>query len=178
MKEANQVIWSIGHSTRSFEELVAMLHSFSIEFIVDVRSYPGSRKFPQFNKEALEISLPLNKIRYVHLKNLGGRRKANPDSKNTGWRSIAFRGYADYMETGPFKEGIKELVKIAYKHRTAYMCSEAVWWRCHRSMISDYLKLRGWKVMHILGIGKAQEHAYTAPARIIDDELSYEPVLK
>ena len=98
----NKTIWTIGHSTRSFEEFVAMLHSFSIELIADVRSYPGSRKFPQFNKEALEISLPQNNIQYVHLKNLGGRRKANPDSKNTGWRHIAFRGYADYMETESF----------------------------------------------------------------------------
>jgi uncharacterized protein (DUF488 family) len=172
---ANKTIWTIGHSTHSFEELVAMLHSFSIELIADIRSYPGSRKFPQFNKEVLEISLPQNKMQYVHLRNLGGRRKANPDSKNTGWRNIAFRGYADYMETGVFKDGINELVKDAVKRRIAYMCSEAVWWRCHRSMISDYLKLQGWKVMHIMGIGKAEEHSYTAPARIVDGELNYEP---
>jgi len=155
-----------------------MLHSFNIELIADVRSYPGSRRFPQFNKEALEISLPQNKMEYVHIKNLGGRRKANPDSKNTGWKHIAFRGYADYMETGLFKEGINELEKRATKQRTAYMCSEALWWRCHRSMISDYLKLEGWEVMHIMGIGKADEHAYTAPARIINGELNYEPELK
>ena len=175
MKEVNKTIWTIGHSTHSFEEFHAMLHSFSIELIVDVRSFPGSRKFPQFNKEALEISLPQIKIQYIHLNNLGGRRKANPESKNTGWRHIAFRGYADYMETDLFKDGIKELEKSARKHRTAYMCSEAVWWQCHRSMISDYLKLRGWKVMHILGTGKSVEHSYTAPARIVNDELNYEP---
>jgi uncharacterized protein (DUF488 family) len=155
-----------------------MLHSFNIELIADVRSYPGSRRFPQFNKEALEISLPQNKMEYVHIKNLGGRRKANPDSKNTGWKHIAFRGYADYMETGLFKEGINELEKKAIKQPTAYMCSEALWWRCHRSMISDYLKLEGWEVMHIMGIGKADEHAYTAPARIVNGELNYEPELK
>jgi uncharacterized protein (DUF488 family) len=169
-----KTIWTIGHSTHSFEEFVAMLHSFSIELIADIRSFPGSRRFPQFNKEALEISLPQNKIGYVHLKNLGGRRKANPDSKNTGWRNISFRGYADYMETGLFKEGINELVKSALERRTAYMCSEALWWRCHRSMISDYLKLEDWKVMHIMGIGKAEEHSYTAPARIVHGELNYE----
>jgi uncharacterized protein (DUF488 family) len=173
-----KTIWTIGHSTHSFEEFVAMLHSFGIESIADIRSYPGSRRFPQFNKEALEISLPQNKIKYVHLINLGGRRKANPDSKNTAWRNVAFRGYADYMETDVFKDGINELEKIALKQQTAYMCSEALWWRCHRSMISDYLKLRGWKVMHILGKGKAEEHSYTSPARIVNGELNYESELK
>jgi uncharacterized protein (DUF488 family) len=173
-----KTIWTIGHSTHSLEEFLAMLHSFSIELIADIRSYPGSRKFPQFNKEALEITLPQNKIQYIHLKSLGGRRKAKPDSKNTGWRHIAFRGYADYMETGVFRDGINELVKSASEQRTAFMCSEAVWWRCHRSLISDYLKLQGWKVMHILGIGKAEEHPYTTPARIVNGELNYELELK
>src|SRR6185295_15133970 len=110
----------------------------------------------------------------THFKNLGGRRKADPDSKNTGWRHAAFRGYADYMETNAFKYGIKELTKNASQQRTAYMCSEAVWWRCHRSMISDYLKLQGWEIIHIMGIGKAERHPYTEPARIVNGELSYE----
>lgn len=171
----NKTIWTIGHSTRSFEELVEMLHSFQIEMLVDIRSYPGSRRYPHFNKEALEISLPQNNIQYTHLKMLGGRKKVNPNSKNTTWRNIAFRGYADYMETDDFKKGIEELETIAIKKRTAYMCSEAVWWRCHRSMVSDYLKARGWKVMHIMNTGKAEEHPYTAPARIVNGELSYEP---
>ena len=126
----NKTVWTIGHSTRTLEELVEMVHSFQIEMVVDIRSYPGSRRYPQFNKEALEISLPENNIQYFHLKNLGGRRKVNPDSKNTAWRHLAFRGYADYMETDAFKEGIKDLEKIALKQQTAYMCSEAVWWRC------------------------------------------------
>ena len=150
-----------------------MLHSFSIELVADIRSYPGSRKFPQFNKEALEISLIQTNIQYVRLKDLGGRRKVNPDSKNTGWRHAAFRGYADYMETSAFTEGIKELMKIALEQRTAYMCSEAVWWRCHRSMISDYLKVQGWKVMHIMGVNKAEEHPYTGPAKIVNGKLNY-----
>ena len=174
LKKENKTIWTIGHSTRPLEEFVAMLHSFNIELIADIRSFPGSRKFPQFNKEALEISLPQNNIQYIHIKDLGGRRKANSDSKNTGWRHIAFRSYADYMETDAFNDGIKELEQIALKQRTAYMCSEAVWWRCHRSMVSDYLKLHGCKVMHIMGIGKATEHPYTAPARIVNNELNYE----
>ena len=151
-----------------------MLHSFNIELVADIRSFPGSRKFPQYNKEALSVSLPQNNLQYVHLKSLGGRRKVKPDSKNTAWRNAAFRGYADYMETDSFKEGIAELEKIALKQRTAYMCSEAVWWRCHRSMVSDYLKLNGWKVMHIMGIAKEEIHPYTAPARIVNGKLSYE----
>jgi uncharacterized protein (DUF488 family) len=178
MEKVNKMIWTIGHSTHSFEEFLAILHSSNIEMIVDIRTYPGSRRFPQFNKEALEMSLPQNKIQYIHLKNLGGRRKANPDSKNTAWRHPAFRGYADYMETGNFKEGINELVKNALNQQTAYMCSEILWWRCHRAMISDYLKLQGWKVIHILGIGKTQEHTYTSPAKIVNGELNYEQELK
>jgi uncharacterized protein (DUF488 family) len=176
--KCNKTIWTIGHSTHSFEVFAAMLLSFKIELVADIRNFPGSRKFPQFNKEALEISLPQNNIQYIHLKNLGGRRKVNPGSENTAWRNLAFRSYADYMETTAFKEGIKYLEKTALKQRTAYMCSEAVWWRCHRSLVSDYLKVHHWTVMHIMGIGKEQEHPYTAPARIVNGELSYEQELK
>lgn len=175
MKEIphNQTIWTIGHSTRTLSEFIEMLQSFKIEKVVDIRSYPGSRRYPQFNKEALEISLPQHNIQYLHLKELGGRRKVNPDSKNTTWRHPAFRGYADYMETAAFKEAIIALEKIALQQPTAYMCSEAVWWRCHRSMVSDYLKASGWKVMHIMGIGKAEEHPYTSPAKIKNGILTY-----
>lgn len=178
VSKQNKTIWTIGHSTHPLNEFIDMLKSFQIDVLADIRSFPGSRKFPQFNKEALEISLPQNNIRYIHLKNLGGRRKVSPESKNTVWRHVAFRGYADYMETDVFKEGIKELEKIAMKQRTVYMCSEAVWWRCHRSMVSDYLKVHGWKVMHIMAIGKEEEHPYTAPARIVNGELTYENELK
>ncbi|MDD2477150.1 MAG: DUF488 domain-containing protein [Dysgonamonadaceae bacterium] len=171
----SKTVWTIGHSTHSLDELVAMLHSFNIKTVVDIRSYPGSRKFPHFNKEALEVSLPENNIEYLHLKKLGGRRKVNPESKNTTWRHAAFRGYADFMETDSFFEGIKELIDIAEKQQTAYMCSEAVWWRCHRSMVSDYLKAHGWNVQHIMGVNKASEHPYTQPARVVDGELTYVP---
>lgn len=169
-----KTIWTIGHSTRTLEELVAMLHSFQIEMVADIRSFPGSRRYPQFNKEALEISIPENNMQYIHLKELGGRRKVNPGSKNTAWRHLAFRGYADYMETEDFKKGIETLEHLAIKHRTAYMCSEAVWWRCHRSMVSDYLKVHEWNVMHIMDVGKEVEHPYTQPARIFNGDLSYE----
>ena len=166
-------IWTIGHSTHPFEEFVAMLKSFQIELVADIRSFPGSRRYPHFNKEILENSLPLNGIEYVHLKDLGGRRKTNIDSHNTGWRVAAFRGYADYMETELFKKGIEELERLGAKKTVALMCSEAVWWRCHRSLVSDYLKHNGWTVIHIMGIGKGEEHPYTSPARIVDKQLVY-----
>ncbi|HEY6974971.1 MAG TPA: DUF488 domain-containing protein [Chitinophagaceae bacterium] len=175
MTESTQKnIWTIGHSTRTTNHFIAMLQSFQIEVVTDIRSFPGSRRYPHFNKEALEISLPANGIKYMHLKDLGGRRPVKADSINTGWRNAAFRGFADYMQTDSFKNGIEQLEEIAAMKRTAYMCSEAVWWRCHRSLVSDFLKLKGWNVYHIMEIGKAEEHNYTQPAKIINGELSYE----
>ena len=151
-----------------------MLQSFKIAMLVDVRNYPSSRRYPHFNKEALEISLPSNGIQYLHLKELGGRRKPVPNSINNAWRNDAFKGYADYMQTGEFKKAIGTLEAIAKKQFTAYMCSEAVWWSCHRSLISDYLKCKGWTVMHIMDIDKSTEHPYTKPARIVDGLLRYD----
>jgi len=171
MKE--KIIYTIGHSTHTLEEFVAMLKSFNIELLADIRSFPGSRKFPHFNKENLPPSLAENNIEYIHLKNLGGRRKVNPESCNTGWRVAAFRGYADYMETENFEKAIKELEQIASEKRVAYMCAEAVWWRCHRSLVSDYLKHNGWTVLHIMGVNKSTEHPYTAPAKIMNGKLNY-----
>jgi len=168
-----KTIWTIGHSTRTLEVFIAMLKSFQIELLVDIRSFPGSKHYPHFNKEALMISLPENGIEYTHLVKLGGRRKPRPDSDNTGWRVAAFRGYADYMETEDFNKAIKELEFLASNNRVVYMCSEAVWWSCHRSLVSDYLKLKGWTVMHIMDIGKAEEHPYTKPARIENGKLYY-----
>ena len=166
-------IYTIGHSTRTFDELVEMLQSFGIKLLVDIRNYPGSRLFSHFNKEYLEKELPGRGIRYIHIKALGGRRKPLPDSKNTAWRVAAFRGYADYMETADFKNGIDELQRAARQERTACMCSDAVWWRCHRLLVADYLKSAGWTVIHIMGVGKAEEHPYTSPARIVDGKLTY-----
>lgn len=168
-----KTIWTIGHSTHPIDEFIAMLHSFQIEEVADIRSFPGSRRYPQFNKESLVLSLPENGIGYIHIRELGGRRKTSADSVNTGWRLAAFRGYADYMETAAFGKAIKELTILAGKKHVAYMCSEAVWWSCHRSLVSDYLKLQGWTVIHIMGIGKSQEHPYTAPARIVKGKLVY-----
>ncbi|WP_026451540.1 DUF488 family protein [Aequorivita capsosiphonis] len=166
-------IWTIGHSTRSLEEFLQLLKSFDIELLVDVRHYPGSRKFPQFNKESMEITIPENGIEYKHMVELGGRRKVVPNSKNDAWRLNSFKGYADYMETSEFQEALKTLKKLATEKRTAIMCAEAVWWSCHRSMISDALKVDGWEVMHIMGENKATEHPYTAPASIVDGKLNY-----
>ena len=143
IKQEKHIIYTIGHSTRSNKEFLAMLHSFEIKILVDIRSLPGSRKFPQFNKENLEISLKRSGIQYIHLPGLGGRRKVKKDSKNTRWKKAPFRAYADYMETEEFKKAITELEQIALMQPTVYMCSEAVWWRCHRSLVSDFLKAKG-----------------------------------
>ncbi len=168
-----KTIWTIGHSTHTLEELIAMLKSFQIELLIDIRRFPASRKFPHFNKEFLTSALPENHIQYKHLINLGGRRAPRKDSHNTGWRVDAFRGYADYMETENFHEAIKDLEDLGKQKRTAYMCSEAVWWRCHRSLVSDYLKFKGWTVMHIMAVGKAEEHPYTKPAIVEGGRLAY-----
>lgn len=166
-------IWTIGHSTRSFQEFRELLDSNKIEVLVDVRRFPGSRKFPHFSKENLEVALPEAGIDYLHLEALGGRRKANKESKNSAWRLASFKAYADYMETEEFQVAAQELQELAGEKRVAYMCSEAVWWSCHRSLISDYLKVRDWKVEHIMAAGKVTDHPYTKPARIVNGELSY-----
>lgn len=166
-------IYTIGHSTHTMEEFMEMLKSFNIQTLVDIRSLPGSRKFPQFDKENMEVVLPQNGVQYIHMLSLGGRRKVKKDSHNTRWRKDSFRGYADYMETPEFASAVKELEKIAKKTTTVYMCAEAVWWRCHRSMVSDYLKAEGWYVLHIMSKGKAQEHHYTEPAVVKDGHVCY-----
>src|SRR6267154_5418976 len=170
-------LWTIGHSTLSIEDFISKLQSFEIQVLADVRSYPGSRRYPHFNRERLDASLADSGIRYEHLPELGGRRRARPDSLNIAWRNESFRGYADYMETNEFRAGIDRLLNIATTQRTAIMCSEAVWWRCHRSLISDYLKVKGIDVNHIMSIGKAEPHPFTSAARIVNGELSYRGVL-
>ena len=166
-------VWTIGHSTRSIEDFLALLQSFQIQMVVDVRHYPGSKRYPHFNKEDLERELVKNHIGYLHLVDLGGRRSPLPDSINTAWRHKAFRGYADYMQTGAFKQALTQLEDVANRQPTAYMCSEAVWWSCHRSLISDILKAKGWKVMHIMSMDKATEHPYTKPAKVENGEVIY-----
>ncbi len=166
-------LWTVGHSNRSLEEFLELLAESDIETLVDVRRYPGSRKHPHFNSEALAGSLTEAGIGYLHLPELGGRRKPQPDSPNTVWRNDSFRGYADHMDSSEFKAGASRLLETAASARTAFMCSEALWWSCHRSLIADRLKADGHTVMHIMGNGKVQEHPYTSAARIVDGELSY-----
>ncbi len=167
-------LWTIGHSTRTIDEFISLLQANQIRLLVDVRSLPGSKRYPQFNKEALADSLGKTGIRYEHFPELGGRRKAIAESNNTAWRNASFRGYADYMETEEFRKGIERLLDLAADAApTAIMCAEAVWWRCHRSLISDYLKARGIEVIHILGVNKTEPHPYTSAARIVDGKLSY-----
>ena len=170
-------VWTVGHSTRAIDELIEALQSFEIAVLVDVRSYPGSRRYPQFNKANLKDSLEAAGIEYVHKPQLGGRRPARKDSTNLAWRNESFRGYADYMETESFRQAIEDLLGLAREHRTAVMCAEAVWWRCHRALISDYLKARGIIVTHILAAGKSESHPYTSVARIVNGELSYKALL-
>ena len=168
-------IWTIGHSTRTIDEFISLLKENEIKLLVDVRAWPGSKRYPQFNKEALAEFLNAHGIRYEHFPELGGRRKSKADSRNTAWRNASFRGYADYMETAQFHQGVERLLDVAAKTgATAIMCAEAVWWRCHRSLIADYLKARGVEVMHILAANKVEPHPYTSAARIVDGELSYE----
>jgi uncharacterized protein (DUF488 family) len=167
-------IWTIGHSTRSIDTFISLLMTNGIKLLADVRTWPGSKRYPQFNKEKLSDSLGKAGIRYEHFPELGGRRKTKPDSKNTAWRNESFRGYADYMETEEFDKGVKHLLNLAADAGpTAIMCAEAVWWRCHRSLISDYLKAVDIEVLHILDANKTQPHPYTSAARIANGKLSY-----
>lgn len=173
IKEAERVIYTVGHSNRSFDEFLSLLNSFYIKLIADIRSLPGSRKYPHFDKEQLQVSLPQHNIKYIHIEKLGGRRRASKNN-TTAWKHPAFKGYAEYMETESFLQGIKELEESAITQRVAYMCSEAVWWSCHRAMVSDYLKIHGWQVQHIMAQQKSTEHPYTSPARIVGGNLTYE----
>lgn len=168
-----RALWTIGHSTRDSDEFIALLAGNRIEVLADVRHFPGSRKYPHFNVEPLRAALHAASIDYEALTELGGRRKVMPDSRNTAWRHPAFRGYADYMETDAFHAGIEHLKKLACSKRTAIMCAEAVWWRCHRGLISDVFKLHGTRVWHITGPGQPGEHPYTSAAHIVAGRLDY-----
>ena len=170
-------LWTVGHSTRSAEEFGAILQAHGVEVLVDVRTFPGSRRYPQFNRDALAQQLKSLGIEYRHEPRLGGRRSPRPDSHNTAWRNAQFRGYADHMETAEFKDGVSELLELASNKRVAVMCAEAVWWRCHRSLLADYLKAEGHEVVHILDEKKTEEHPFTSAARIVEGKLSYQGLL-
>jgi uncharacterized protein (DUF488 family) len=175
MSARTPAAWTIGHSTLPIDEFIARLAHHRIEALADVRRFPGSRKHPQFNADALAQSLQERSILYIALPELGGRRRARPDSRNVAWRNESFRGYADYMETGEFRAGLQRLVQLLKEKRTAIMCAEGLWWRCHRALISDVLKAEGVDVRHIMPDGATAEHPFTAAARVSDGRVFYGP---
>ena len=166
-------MFTVGHSTRSVDEFVELLRGHGVGHVADVRTIPRSRHNPQFNEDELERSLSREEIGYIHMKELGGFRHALKDSPNGGWRNASFRGFADYMATAEFREGLEELMMIAELRHTAIMCAEAVPWRCHRSLIADALLSRGWPVRDILSQTDAPAHRLTPFARVERGQLTY-----
>lgn len=167
-------IHTIGHSTRSLEDFVALLRREGIRHLADVRAHPGSRRYPHFHRDALASALPEQGISYSHHPELGGRRRPRPDSPNGAWRNASFRAYADYMGTEEFRIALDSLTALARAESVAIMCAEAVPWRCHRWLISDALVARGVDVRHILG-ARSEQHALTRFAVIHDGNVSYPP---
>lgn len=168
-------VYTIGHSTRSIEDFVALLQANGVACLVDVRRYPGSRRFPHFGRERLCAALAEAGIEYLHCDALGGRRPENPNSPNTGLHDSGFRAYADYMETGEFREAIHSLMRKAERVSVVVMCAEALWWRCHRSLISDYLKHCGIDVVHLGASPESESHSFTPAARVEQGRLNYHP---
>jgi uncharacterized protein (DUF488 family) len=167
-------LYTIGHSTRTLDELVSALHAHGIETLVDIRAFPMSRRLPHFNRESLERSLPEHGIRYIWIKALGGYRKATrKDSPHTALRNASFRNYADYTLTPEFEHAAAELLEIANVSRTAYMCAERVYFRCHRMIVSDWLVAHGHEVLHIDAEGPTRPHKLYAEARLIDGQVIY-----
>jgi uncharacterized protein (DUF488 family) len=167
-------VWTIGHSTRTLDEFVKVLEAYQIELVADVRSFPSSRRLPHFNAAELEHGLESHGIGRVWIPALGGRRRSDPNSRNTAWRHEAFRGYADHIATEEFAEGLFELMMLAQSCRTAIMCAEVLWWRCHRRIISDVLTSLGVEVVHIRDESTSEIHKLNEPGRIVDGELTYE----
>lgn len=163
---------TVGHSTHSLSELVELLAQHGVEALADVRRHPGSRRLPHFNREALERELP---IAYAHFPELGGRRRPRPDSPNAAWEVEAFRGYADHMASPEFAAGLARLEALAAERRTAIMCAEGLWWRCHRRLVADALTVRGWRVLHVAPDGRTVEHALPDFAVVEDGRLTYPP---
>jgi uncharacterized protein (DUF488 family) len=171
--EGATTIWTIGHSTRSLDAFLELLAQYRLEAVADVRRHPGSRRQPQYAQDALRDSLAARGIAYRWLPALGGRRRPRPDSPNTAWRNTSFRGYADHIGSAEFAGGLDELLQLAATRRTTLMCAEAVWWRCHRALIADVLRVRDIEVAHILDTEHCVPHPYTSPARIVEGRLSY-----
>jgi uncharacterized protein (DUF488 family) len=168
-------VWTIGHSTRPLETFLALLAHYKVAAVADVRRFPGSRRYPQYGLAPLGSALAEHGIAYHWIAALGGRRRPRPDSPNIVWRNASFRGYADYIASQEFEDGLNELLEITGRLRTVLMCAEALWWRCHRALISDVLCVRGIEVVHIFDETLAVVHPYTSPARIVQGRLSYLP---
>jgi uncharacterized protein (DUF488 family) len=168
-----RTLYTIGHSTRTLEELIGLLRENGVETLADVRLIPRSRKWPHFNDESLGRELPKAGIEYVPMRSLGGRRRPAKDSVNSGWHNESFRGYADYMQSAAFESALRQLIETAAAHPTAIMCAEAVPWRCHRSLISDAMLVRGWEVLDIMGPEKATPHKLTTFANVSGETITY-----
>lgn len=168
-----ETIWTIGHSTRSIDELITVLDAYDIELVADVRRYPGSSRLPQFSADSLEKSLAETGISYCWIPELGGRRRVTKESEDTGWRDAAFRAYANHMLTEEFAEGLIELLMLAGGLNTAIMCAEVLWWRCHRRIISDVLVSLGITVIHIRDATHNELHRINPPGKTVRGRLSY-----
>lgn len=166
-------VWTVGHSTRPIEEFLQLLGAHGIELVVDVRRSPGSRRLPHYGGDALAAALEARAVAYRWLPALGGRRRPDPASPNLGWRHPAFRAYADHVATEEFAEGLFELLMLAQGLRTALMCAEVLWWRCHRRILADVLLSLGVPVVHIRSATAAESHRLSPPARLVDGRLTY-----
>lgn len=175
ISEQAATVWTVGHSTRPIDGFLALLTAHRIQLLVDVRTVPRSRHNPQFNTETLATALEEVGLAYRHMPELGGLRKAKPDSINTGWRNGSFRGYADYMQTDDFHRALDALVAKAQRRRIVLMCAEAVPWRCHRSLIADALLNRGWIVRNIMTEQRADVHHLTPFAKVVQGRVTYPP---
>jgi uncharacterized protein (DUF488 family) len=166
-------VYTIGHSTRTLDEFIALLGAYAVTRVVDVRTVPRSRHNPQFNRDTLPDSLSNAGLEYLHMPGLGGLRHARSDSLNAGWRNASFRGYADYMQTPEFEENLERLIELAKRDRVAIMCAEAVPWRCHRSLIGDALTVRGIRTEDIMSLTRSQVHALTSFAKARGTNITY-----
>jgi uncharacterized protein (DUF488 family) len=173
--EAIHTILTIGHSTHMLDTFINLLQTHGVKHLIDVRTVPRSRRNPQFNKDTLPDSLNNAGIRYTHVSGLGGLRRPHPDSPNTGWRNLSFRGFADYMQTQEFEKNLLSLIEIARDEQITMMCAEALPWRCHRSLIADALSVRGIKVEHIMGTKNRQTHHLTPWAVVNGKNIIYPP---
>jgi uncharacterized protein (DUF488 family) len=170
--------YTMGFSNRTWEQTLEILAAFEIRKLVDIRTLPGSKHTPQFNLQHMEAALPKAGVEYVHLKSLGGLRKPVKDSAiNSAWRNSGFRGYADYMQTPEFASALNELIRLLKEKTTVYCCTEAVFWRCHRQLVSDALVVRGFRIGHIFSKSKVEEHKLTEFVRVDQERLTYPSLL-